>query len=168
MMTFPNFLSFLRIPLAFAFLQTNVTFRLLAILAAMITDFLDGFLARRYNMCSRVGTTLDPMSDKFFVFFAIAILFHEGELTLFSSLSMLCRDFAVIIFGLYLILTRQWDNYRFRAIWCGKIATALQLSVILALTLHYPVNEKVYSFFVLLGILALGELYLADRRHSKA
>lgn len=160
MITFPNFLSFLRIPLALAFLQPHVEWRILAILGSMLTDFMDGFLARRYNMCSRVGTTLDPMSDKFFVFAAIAVLISEGQLTWIAAMSMICRDFAVILFGLYLILTRQWDNYRFRAIWCGKIATTLQLGVLLSLTMHYPVPNGIYTCFVVLGLLALGELYL--------
>lgn len=166
-MTFPNLLSFLRIPLALVFLQGDVSLRVAAILGAMLTDFLDGFLARRYQMCSRVGTTLDPMSDKFFVLLAITILFQEGQLTWIAAISMLCRDFAVTLFGLYLILTRQWDNYRFRAIWCGKITTTLQLGVMLALTLHFPVPNGVYAIFILLGILALGELYIDRRRPIK-
>jgi phosphatidylglycerophosphate synthase len=163
MITFPNLLSFLRIPLALAFLQANVALRIIAILGSMLTDFLDGFLARRYNMCSRVGTTLDPMSDKFFVFAAITALFHEGQLSWVAAISMMGRDFAVILFGLYLILTRQWDDYQFRAIWCGKITTALQLSVLFALTLHLGVPDAIYACFVVLGLLALVELYLVER-----
>lgn len=163
MITLPNFLSFLRIPLAFLFLEQELFFRVLALVGATITDFLDGFLARRYNMSSRVGTTLDPMTDKFFVIFALTVLFQEGQITLVNALSMLCRDLAVFIFGLYLILSRTWDNYQFRAIWCGKVATTLQLLVLLALTLNWPLPEGVYALFIFLGIAALGELYLSKQ-----
>lgn len=168
MMTIPNFLSFLRIPLAFAFLQDDLLLRILALLGAAFSDFLDGFLARRYNMRSRIGTTLDPMSDKFFVIFVLAILFREERLNLWEAASMLCRDFAVTLFGLYLILAREWDGYCFRAIWCGKIATTCQFAVLLMLTLHYPLPSETYAIFILLGGLALVELYLFRRAEDAA
>ena len=70
-----NFLSILRIPLAFALVTDFSLYRALAIGLAMITDGLDGYLARRYRMTSQVGAFLDPLTDKFFVFFAIMILY---------------------------------------------------------------------------------------------
>lgn len=163
MITFPNFLSFLRLPLALFFLQPNHYLRGFALFAAMATDFLDGYLARRYNMCSRVGTTLDPMTDKFFVIFALSTLYIEGHITLLQAASMLCRDLAVILFGLYLIVSHTWDNYQFRAIWCGKITTTLQLLVLLALTFQAPFPEETYGIFIVLGLLALGELSLFNK-----
>lgn len=162
MITLPNLLSILRIPLAFAFFSTDIYIRLYALAGAMLTDFFDGFLARRYNMCSRSGTSLDPITDKFFVCFLMAILFQENAMTLPQALSMLGRDFAVFFFGLYLILAGQWGRYRIRAILCGKIATALQLIILSALTLHYPVPGGFYILFVLLGFLSLVELYLSQ------
>ena len=166
MLTLPNFLSFLRLPLAFLFLKQELFLRAIALIGAMLTDFLDGFLARRYNMYSRVGTTLDPMADKFFVLFALMVLFQEGQITLFQAFCMLCRDLAVFLFGLYLIVSRTWDNYAFRAIWCGKITTTLQLFVLLALTFHWSLPEGTYTLFIILGIAALGDLYLFNRRKS--
>lgn len=163
MMTLPNILSLLRIPLAFLFLQESVAVRAFALLAAMATDFFDGFLARRYNMCSRVGTTLDPMTDKFFVIFVLAIFHAEGQISFIQAGCMLCRDVAVILFGLYLIVSRTWDNYQFRAIWCGKITTALQLLVLLSLTFHVPLPTSTYFIFIFLGICALGELALFNK-----
>lgn len=156
--TLPNFLSLIRIPLAFAFLHPSTTWRLFALLAAACSDFFDGYLARRYKMCSRIGTTLDPITDKFFVLFVLSIFYSEGLITLFEATSMLCRDLAVIVFGFYLILSRHWNNYAFRAIWCGKITTTLQLLVLFALTYHIPLPEFTYTLFIVLGLLALGEL----------
>lgn len=156
--TLPNLLSFLRIPLAFVFLSTLPWLRMTAILLATLSDWMDGFLARRYRMCSKVGTTLDPMADKFFVFFALTIFFGEGKLTSWEVMAMLCRDAAVIFFGLYLILMRQWDHYTFRSIWCGKIATTLQLAILMALTAGIAVPSLTYLIFLPLGVLALFEL----------
>lgn len=159
LMTIPNWISMLRIPLALVFLQDNPFYRILAILIAMASDGLDGFLARRTKCCTRVGTTLDPMTDKFFVFFVLGILISEERISLLEAACMLCRDFSVILFGLYLILTRQWDNYRFQAIWCGKITTFLQFIVLIALVCQLSVPNYLFSTFIALGFFALGELY---------
>ena len=67
--TFSNFLSILRGPLALFFIIDNAFYRCLAIVLAMATDSLDGYLARRFQMTSQIGAFLDPLMDKFFVFF---------------------------------------------------------------------------------------------------
>lgn len=163
MMTIPNCISLLRIPLAFLFLQQNVFYRLLAIFISMISDGLDGYIARRTKCCTRVGTTLDPMTDKFFVFFVMGILLQEQRLTWFEAICMMCRDFSNILYALYLILTRQWDNYRFRAIWCGKLTTFFQFLILLSLTYGVMVPEYAYKLFILLGVAALGEFYVTGK-----
>lgn len=161
MYTVPNLLSLLRLPLALLFLKEEISYRLVALTLAMITDGLDGFLARRYRQSSRVGTLLDPLMDRFFVFFVIGILVGENQLSLWQAGTMLCRDFAVAIFGLYLALTGKITTYRFRAIWCGKITTFLQFVIFIGITLQFAIPLFFYGLFVLLGFLALLELYLS-------
>ncbi|MGK5593963.1 MAG: CDP-alcohol phosphatidyltransferase family protein [Parachlamydiaceae bacterium] len=160
MLTIPNCISLLRIPLAFFFLQQNVVYRLLAILISMVSDGLDGFLARKTQSCSRIGTTLDPMTDKFFVFFVMGTLIHEQRLTLLEATFMLCRDFSNIIFGAYLIISKQWRSYRLRAIWCGKLTTFCQFVLLLALTSGLTIPPETYYIFILLGTAALFEFFL--------
>ncbi|KAF3361707.1 putative CDP-diacylglycerol-glycerol-3-phosphate 3-phosphatidyltransferase [Chlamydiales bacterium STE3] len=164
MMTIPNCISLLRIPLAFFFLQQNVFYRFLAIFIAMLSDGLDGFLARRTKSCSRLGTTLDPMTDKFFVFFVMGIFIQEQRLSLLEATSMLCRDFSNILFAIYLIFSKQWETYRFRAIWCGKLTTFFQFILLLALTYGLDIPEYVYYIFILFGSAALVEFYLSGKR----
>jgi len=167
MLTLPNFLSLLRLPLAFIFLQENPFYRALAIILALITDGLDGFIARRYKMVNRVGTLLDPLTDKFFVFFVLSILISEHRLSWEEGCVLFCRDFSVIFYGLYLALRKRLINYRFRAIWCGKITTVLQQVVLLALTFYIELPFYVYGIFILLGILAFIELYHTDKTLRK-
>lgn len=161
MLTVPNFLTILRLPLALLFLKQNVISRVAVILLAMITDGLDGFIARRYSLSSKIGTLLDPLMDRFFVFFLIGILLQEGSITLLQATTLLCRDFAVLLFGLYLVCKGQLTTYRFRAIWCGKVTTFFQFIVFLAITLGISIPSWSYIIFVLLGALALLELYLS-------
>jgi len=168
MLTLPNILSLMRLPLAFVFLQENPFYRALAIVLAMATDGLDGFVARRYSLVNRVGTVLDPMADKFFVFFVLTVLIRENRLSFQEAGFFLCRDFSVILYGLYLAIRGRLMNYRFRAIWCGKITTVLQLSVLLGLTFELPIPSYLFGVFALLGIFALVELYQTDRSRRRS
>lgn len=166
MFTPSNLLSLLRGPLALLFIIDNAFYRSLAIFLAMVTDSLDGYLARRWRMTSKLGTVLDPVMDKFFVFFIIGIFIHEGSLQIWEALALISRDFAVIIFGIYLAIKGVWSNFRFQSIWCGKISTTLQFFVLLALTFHIVIPSPVYIIFVLLGVMSLVELYFIERQIS--
>lgn len=162
MIFLPNLLSMMRLPLAFLFLQDNVSYRCLAIFLALITDALDGFLARRYSLSSQVGALLDPLMDKFFVFFLLAVLMQENRLTIWEAAAMACRDFSVMLFGGYLVFKGTLANYQFRSIWCGKLMTFLQFGVLLGLTCQIPIPGYVYGCFIAIGSLALVELYLSE------
>lgn len=163
MFVFINILSALRFPLAFFFLSPSAELRAVAIVLAMLTDFFDGFLARRFRHTSQLGAVLDPLSDKFFVLFALIVFILESKLTFIQMAALLCRDFAVLLFGLYLYATGEWAKYQFRAIWCGKVTTTLQFFVMLALTFQVRVPATTYWVFALLGFFALIELYLLAR-----
>lgn len=160
MKSLPNILSFLRIPLAFMFLSDSYAFRFLALFLAAISDGLDGFLARRYNASSRLGTILDPIADKFFVLFVLTVLFREQQILLWQAFAMISRDMAVVLFGFYLAFTNNLKRYECRAIWTGKISTCLQFGVLLSIVFHATVPLYMYAFFVVLGLGAFLELYL--------
>lgn len=162
--TLSNFLSLLRGPLALLFLVDNPFYRGVAILLAMATDSLDGYLARRFRMTSQVGAVLDPLMDKFFVFFAVCILMQEGKIQLWEMLALISRDFAVLFFGLYLALQKTWSNFQFRSIWSGKITTTLQFFVLLGLTFGVTMPLYIFWCFIVLGILALFELYFIEQQ----
>jgi CDP-diacylglycerol---glycerol-3-phosphate 3-phosphatidyltransferase len=168
MLTIPNFISFLRIPLALVFLQENPVYRAAAILLALLTDGLDGYVARQFHQKGRWGTLLDPFTDKFFVFFALVTLISENRLTVADAAILICRDFAVMIYGFYLAWRGRLYDYQFRAIWCGKITTVLQFTVLLCLTFQLPLPSPLYGIFILLSFLALGELYQTDRNRRRA
>ncbi|MCE5317984.1 MAG: CDP-alcohol phosphatidyltransferase family protein [Parachlamydia sp.] len=166
-LTVPNFISLLRIPLAFVFLQEHPIYRAAAILAALLTDGLDGYIARQFKQKGRVGTLLDPITDKFFVFFVLFTLISENRISPTESAILICRDFSVILYGFYLAWRGRLFDYQFRAIWCGKITTVLQFTVLLCLALRLSVPSYLYGVFIILGILALGELYKTDRSRKR-
>lgn len=159
MMTLPNFLSSLRFPLAFLFLAENIYVRVLAILLAAATDFLDGFIARNYKQSSVFGRIIDPIADKFFVLFLTLVLLAESNLSTLEALSFFSRDFAVLIFGCFLLATSRLKGYHYNPFWCGKFTTALQFLVLLNLSLKIVVPAFIFVLFVILGIAAVVELF---------
>lgn len=164
MLTLPNVITLLRLPLAFAFLQENAFVRGIALVLAMLSDGLDGYLARRYGKISRIGTLLDPVVDKFFVFFILAVMLAEHRLEWWEAATMLCRDISLLVFGAYLAVKGNLAKYQFRAIWCGKMMTSLQFVVLIGLVFHVNFPPPVYGLFVLIGFAALGELYLERKK----
>lgn len=164
--TIPNALSLLRLPLALLFFNQSLVWRTVIIFLAMFSDGLDGFLARRYRQSSQVGTLLDPLMDRFFVFFVIGILYQENSLSTWEVGALVCRDLAVLLFGCYLVLSGLLTTYRFRAIWCGKVTTFLQFMLFLGLTFKIEIPHSFFTVFVFLGVLALVELYLSKEQRD--
>ncbi len=167
MFNLSNSLSLLRAPLALVFLVESPTLRLMAILLAMLTDSIDGYLARRSKTTSRFGAVLDPAMDKFFVFFALAVLFSENRIEVWEALMMVSRDFALCLFGLYLSLSGLWQTYEFRAIRWGKITTALQFFVLVGLTYGYSMPSYLYYSFVAFALFGLYELFQFKKQSSQ-
>lgn len=160
MITISNSLSFFRAPLAFLFLQENLSLRLCAIVLAALTDCVDGYLARKYRSASRFGAILDPAMDKFFVYFALAVFYQEGKIASWEIATMLSRDFFLCLYGLLMLATRRWKSIVFRSVRWGKITTALQFAVLVGLVLGISLPWIAFGAFVAMGWLAFLELFL--------
>lgn len=163
MLTLPNIITLLRFPLALVFFQENPLYRAIAIVLAMLSDSIDGYLARRSGKTSRLGTILDPLADKLFVLCALGALLYESRLQPWEALTMLSRDFSLLLFAVYLKCKGDYTRYEFRAIWCGKIMTALQFIVLFGLIYDVPFPPFTYILFLLIGVAALVELAIAHQ-----
>ncbi len=126
----PTIISLTRIPLALAFLTTSLEIRLAAIFLAALSDFFDGWIARRFGLESRVGAIMDPLTDKLFILFASTALLLEKDFhPLFFALFFL-RDAVLVSFLIYykkfLKSTEVGSNF------CGKLITFLQFIILTA------------------------------------
>ena len=82
MWNIPNILTILRLiaapvmALLFLYLLRPLAdwFALILFLAAALTDFIDGYLARRWNQTSKLGTMMDPIADKIMVILALMVI----------------------------------------------------------------------------------------------
>lgn len=160
-MTLPNIISLTRVPLSILFIFSTPPIRLFTLGIALLSDGLDGYIARNWNLKSRLGHTIDPLTDKIFVVTALATLILESKLTLIDASFFLSRDISLAIFGTYLWVSDQWANYNFRAIYFGKAATLLQFAALCLIVAGITLPTYVYGIFVLLGIGALVELFLS-------
>lgn len=160
MFTASNALSLLRAPLAFLFLIDRIDVRICVLCTAMLTDIIDGYLARLYKTETRVGAVLDPVMDKFFVFFVVSCLLIEAKLNTFEAVAMISRDIALVIFGLYLLWQNRFKVYNFRAIIWGKVTTALQFFVIFFSILQVNITIVPFLLFIFFSCFALVELFL--------
>ena len=127
----PNLLSASRILLAGAFVATDgAPARFGILLVAGITDFLDGFLARRVGAVSRWGALVDPISDRLFALAAVATLLLDGLLTVPQYFALIARDLATAIGFVVAKATPALRPADFKARWMGKVVTALQFAAL--------------------------------------
>ncbi|MCH9632926.1 MAG: CDP-diacylglycerol--glycerol-3-phosphate 3-phosphatidyltransferase [Chlamydiae bacterium] len=159
MFTLSNTLTLLRLPAAFIFIVDSVPVRLVAIILAVISDVLDGYIARKHGTVSQLGAVLDPIMDKFFVFFSLGILVATGYMPIWAMACMLSRDICLIAFGIYLSVTRGWDKLEFRSIVWGKVTTAAQFLILTLVVIGLVLPWYVYALFIPLGIMTVVSLY---------
>lgn len=98
--TIPNVISFCRlalVPVFFWLLVTRQDGAALAVLiAATASDFVDGFIARRFNQVTRLGTLLDPASDRLFIAASVIGLTVREMIPVPLLVAVLARD-AVLL-----------------------------------------------------------------------
>lgn len=93
---------------------------------ASMTDFLDGYIARKYNMISNFGKFMDPLADKLLVCSALICLLALGRINVFLVLIIIARDFIISGFRLVasdkgvVIAANMW----------GKVKTTMQMVMI--------------------------------------
>src|SRR6188474_987639 len=91
--TLPNLVSSSRVVLAFGFAATDAAPTRLALIGiASLTDFLDGWLARRTQVVSRFGALLDPVADRLFVLGVVISYVLGGQLNLWQAIALMFRD----------------------------------------------------------------------------
>ncbi len=150
--------------MAFLFLSESQTLRFWAVVLAALSDWVDGYIARRYQSTTLFGTILDPLMDKFFVYFALFIFYSEGKILSWGLTAMLSRDVFLVLYGLMMLMRKRWKSIVFRSVRWGKVTTALQFAVLVGLVFHCSLPPILFCAFVAMGWLAFLELFqLIDR-----
>lgn len=153
--TLPNLLSLVRLPLATAFLLIDSIIGRVAIVSIVaLTDFADGFFARRMpSHDRRAGQLIDPITDKLFVVIALLMFTARRDLSVSELLIVLTRDIYNSAAFLLLKL-RRWQ-ISFKARFSGKVVTVLQLSVLLALLFWQAAVRPLIGLVALASLVAI-------------
>ena len=133
----PSVISLTRLAMAaaFAMIPTPAT-RVALVLAASLTDFLDGWLARRANLTTKWGALIDPIADRMFVFTAVCVFLFEGAIGTSQYFMLISRDFMTAV-GFLVARAVSWLRpITFRARLSGKIVTTLQLAALIAVLMQ--------------------------------
>lgn len=112
---------------------------------AAITDGLDGYIARKYNQRSRLGTILDPIADKGLLLTAIITLAVSDwgiKFPAWFPVLVIARD-ATIVAGC-LVVHYLHGKVAIRPSWFGKAATATQMVAIAWVMLQIPWFDHMY------------------------
>ena len=131
----------------------NLTAALIFTLAA-ITDWLDGYLARRFNQTTRFGAFLDPVADKLMVTTALVILVWLDRVGIFVAAIIIGRELAISAL-------REWmaiigESRGVAVSYIGKLKTGAQMIAIILLFLFEPIYSiPTYSLGTILVYIAV-------------
>ncbi|AHM56605.1 CDP-diacylglycerol--glycerol-3-phosphate 3-phosphatidyltransferase PgsA [Peptoclostridium acidaminophilum DSM 3953] len=101
---------------------------------ASFTDFLDGYIARKYNMITNFGKLMDPLADKVLVSAALITMVETGMLSSWIPVIIISREFTISIIRAIaassgvVIAASKW----------GKLKTISQIAAILLMLLGVP------------------------------
>jgi len=131
----PTILTLSRIVLIPVFVFTvhvHPLFGALVFGIASLTDFLDGYLARRSGDITKFGIILDPIADKFLIISALVVLVDMARLPAWIAIIIIAREFLVT--GLRVVALSK--DIVIAAELGGKIKTTTQIIAILCLILN--------------------------------
>ncbi len=100
----PNTLSSLRIlliPVIFLLIvnstESNYPYLLALYFSALLLDFLDGYIARKFSMETELGKILDPLADKLLILFILVALIIKTDFPFWLALIIFLRDFCILL-----------------------------------------------------------------------
>ncbi len=144
----PNILSFFRLAMApvflFMFIQDDIFWRGLSLVVftiAAVTDAIDGYYARRYDVESDFGVFLDPLADKFLTFAGFVCLpfLDPGQFPWWAVILIVIRD--VVVTSLRVFSNQKGIVLETRK--TAKVKTAIQMGYLYAALL--------FGFLLLFG-----------------
>ena len=138
---------------------------------AVLSDAVDGFIARRRHQITELGKALDPIADKLLLLSAVIILSFTGrmaKLPLWFVVSVLSRDFLILLGALMLYLFADEGHLKIAPSLLGKATTVAQMSTVLWIMLglrHPEWAWRAAGFFTVAS--GIGYLVSASRQFNE-
>ena len=157
-------LRILFIPLLVILMLTNlfpfqelVSFALYLLI--IFTDYLDGYVARKYNQITDLGKLLDPLADKILVTTILLLFTQYGQIEFYWTAIIIFREYAVL--GLRSIAALK--NIVIKADMFGKIKTVLQFTLLAFLMLELPGSQVLIILTVIITVLSGTNYFLKNK-----
>ena len=143
---FPTYLVGGRILIDLKYIIVGVLF-----IIASFTDFLDGYVARKYNMVTDFGKMIDAISDKLLTNSVLVILGCSGKIPAVIVVIIIARD--IVVDSIKMVIGNK--GYAVAAIGVAKVKTAtLMVGIILTLFYNLPfelISLRISEFLLVLG-----------------
>ncbi|OGJ63211.1 hypothetical protein A3A67_02780 [Candidatus Peribacteria bacterium RIFCSPLOWO2_01_FULL_51_18] len=153
LLTVPNLISASRLPLAvLVVISLNSPWKYAFFALAVLSDYLDGAVARRWRWASSAGGFIDPLFDKIFVLIVFPALLVVLRLPLYYALIFFARDIFTVM-GIALFRRRL---PAIKARFLGKLVTCMQfVALVSLLTQHGSFIRISMALLALLTIVSI-------------
>ncbi len=148
-MLLPNQLTVARIVLTpvfiYLFLSDNLTFNLASVFVfviAALTDWYDGWLARKFNYITEWGKFLDPLADKILTSTAFLGFVAIDWLPLWMVVVIIVRDFLTTFFR----IIAEWKGWNFATSYAAKVKTFAQMAFLYFLVFVYFLEKLARNY----------------------
>ena len=146
----PNLITGLRLGLTIAFPFIDPRWWALVILCAALSDLADGFIARRFNLTTWIGSLLDAVADKAFTLTVLITYIGTGRLQWWHVMLLFVRDFSVAFAALFAVVERQWGAFRLMSSrYYGKLTTMIIFTLLIVIAIWPDAHASVLLLIVL-------------------
>ncbi|MGB8816894.1 MAG: CDP-alcohol phosphatidyltransferase family protein [Rhizobiaceae bacterium] len=154
-MTIPNYITILRLLLVpivvWAMLTGRELTALFGFIAAGVSDGVDGFIARRWNMKSELGTYMDPIADKLLLVSVFVVLAYQELVPIWLVAMVVFRD-ALIVSAVMLSAVME-NPVEMRPLFVSKANTAAQILLVAVVLAQSGMNVDVMTPIIALTAL---------------
>jgi CDP-diacylglycerol--glycerol-3-phosphate 3-phosphatidyltransferase len=160
-LTIPNLISIFRIllilPLALYVWHSNLKMIVILVLIAIISDFFDGIIARRFNQISEWGKILDPLADKLAIGTVLIVLFLKQQVPLWIVIIIVGRDVVIVLTGFFIA-----KKYRFIASsnFIGKVTANVLAVMVVSYIFNIDVLKKIMTLLAIFLVFLSSYSYL--------
>lgn len=124
---------------------------------ASFTDFLDGYLARKYSLITNLGKFMDPLADKMLVLSAMICLLENSQITAIPVILIISREYAISI----LRAIASDKGHVIAASKGGKLKTVTQLISLIMIMLNIPYGVVLFYISAIITVVSgINYLYL--------
>lgn len=125
--------------------DNSLLYRMIALaifVIASLTDFFDGYIARKYNLITDFGKIMDPLADKILVISALVVFVDIGYMPAWMSIVVLAREF--LISGIRIMAAAKGEVIAAGNL--GKYKTTSQMIVIIIALLIGPLSINIFGY----------------------